>query len=564
MRIVFIAETDISSATLFQTPECMIRFLHLVLLFPMSMATGFCANWYLDGAAAGANNGTSWADAWNNPTNIAWVSVNPGDVIYVSGGTTSQVYYDDLVFGKDGTAGNWITVRIGQDVGHNGVAIFSNAAVTMTSSPQWCWIDGGRSASFVGPTNHTQVITGATAITNNIGFRFINKNGPGDQAWNPTIWYFTRPNNLRFSYIEVSGLTNNNHPAGTYYGTICNGNIRHGVYTTNITFEYLYIHDNHGSQWIWSNAAATNFDNVVWKFGCMILNTEDNFQISGGWTIRDSVIGQVNGESYHVDLFQMTGDCIKIYNNDVRESQNSILRVQTFANDQIFGLRHDFWFFNNLVTEKLGRAPGGGTGVEPFCHVNFDPEHPGLYTTYSNIVYANNLFYNSVPNTLQREMCRNPMMFWNRGDITNAYIQKCLFVNNLVVDKEKGVGFPVLTNYYAYGFMPFTTNDFIMNYNVMAATNTILTAPRRIAYLDSLTNLEFSPYLFLNKTNYPVFTDKANDNFELLPTDTVALNTGTNLSALFNFDSLNRPRNVGGAWDRGPLEYQGIGSTGTR
>jgi hypothetical protein len=136
-------------------------------------------------------------------------------------------------------------------------------------------------------------------------------------------------------------------------------------------------------------------------------------------------------------------------------------------------------------------------------------------------------------------------------------------VNNLVVDKEKGISFAWLTNapggFYADGFNNYTTNDFIVNYNTFAATNTKLTSPLYVGYRDWGGNEWTNPYAFLNTTNYPAFADKANDNFELQPTDP-AVNSGTNLSAYFNFDSLNRPRNVGGAWDRGPLEYQGGGS----
>src|ERR1035438_10281320 len=235
------------------------------------------------------------------------------------------------------------------------------------------------------------------------------------------------------------------------------------------------------------------------------------------------------------------------------------MRLQTWPNM----VTHDMWFFNNLVTEKLGRAPKGGTCVEPFCMVNFDPLHPGLWTTYSNIMFANSLFYNSIPNLNQvpPEMCRNPVMFWSKGAVTNSFIKHCLFVNNLVIDKELGTCFPVTTKLSADGYMPFTTNDFVVNYNTFAAKNHTLHTPLRVAYLDVVTTAGSGPYRFKNTTRYPAFVDKANDNFELLSTDAAALNTGMDLSAYFNFDSLNRPRNVGGAWDRGPLEYQGSGPT---
>jgi hypothetical protein len=134
------------------------------------------------------------------------------------------------------------------------------------------------------------------------------------------------------------------------------------------------------------------------------------------------------------------------------------------------------------------------------------------------------------------------------------------WVNNIVVDRHKGVGLPASTNSsagVALGYKPYTTNDVWVDYNIHAGTNALFTNARKLSWMDQ-TNIFDAPATdqFANSTNYPLFTDKENDNFELSQLDTVARNTGYNMSYLFNFDSLNRPRGVGGSWDRGPLEAQ--------
>ena len=85
--------------------------------------SAYGTNHYVDKNANGLNNGTSWATAWNSFSSINWSSIQPGDVIYISGGTDSTVYNETLDIQKSGTAGHLITIRRGQSSGHNGRAV---------------------------------------------------------------------------------------------------------------------------------------------------------------------------------------------------------------------------------------------------------------------------------------------------------------------------------------------------------------------------------------------------------------------------------------------------------
>src|ERR1051325_10922659 len=45
------------------------------------------AHWFVRQGAPGADNGRNWIDAWTNTTEINWDIVQPGDSIWIAGGT---------------------------------------------------------------------------------------------------------------------------------------------------------------------------------------------------------------------------------------------------------------------------------------------------------------------------------------------------------------------------------------------------------------------------------------------------------------------------------------------
>ena len=81
------------------------------------------AKWYVDNAVGTSGNGTSWATAWKNFTDIVWSSIQPGDGLYISGGSTSKTYSEVMWLTKGGSAGLPITISGGLEAGHNGTAI---------------------------------------------------------------------------------------------------------------------------------------------------------------------------------------------------------------------------------------------------------------------------------------------------------------------------------------------------------------------------------------------------------------------------------------------------------
>ena len=103
----------------------------------------YAAKHYVDKSANGANNGSSWANAWETFADINWGSISPGDTLYISGGSNSKTYYELLDVNVSGTSSGVITIRGGTDANHNGTVI----------------IDGQNSRSYAIDLNDADYVT---------------------------------------------------------------------------------------------------------------------------------------------------------------------------------------------------------------------------------------------------------------------------------------------------------------------------------------------------------------------------------------------------------------------
>src|SRR5574343_409541 len=88
--------------------------------------------WYVRPVTAeyGLENGTSWDNAFVGLADIAWASIQPGDILYVSGGSTSATYAETLDPGDwQGSATSRLTIIAGKyspsPSGHDGTVILN-------------------------------------------------------------------------------------------------------------------------------------------------------------------------------------------------------------------------------------------------------------------------------------------------------------------------------------------------------------------------------------------------------------------------------------------------------
>ncbi|GIU68907.1 MAG: hypothetical protein KatS3mg002_0143 [Candidatus Woesearchaeota archaeon] len=110
----------------------------LSLFLSLFLIVGFvsAANWYVDRDAPVGGNGQSWSTAWKKFSDIQWTQIQPGDIVYISGGYSQKVYGDEFYqtppkprnytfrISAQGTPDNFIIVTKGADPGHNGDVIF--------------------------------------------------------------------------------------------------------------------------------------------------------------------------------------------------------------------------------------------------------------------------------------------------------------------------------------------------------------------------------------------------------------------------------------------------------
>jgi hypothetical protein len=318
--------------------------------------------WYVDSSAAGADNGTSWVNAWTALSQINGVA--PGDTVYISGGPSGQTrnYSVPLPWVPiSGSSGSRVTYRIGQDSLHNGTAAFS------------C------SAQFIQGVVHDMTMIGDA--------------GDGKQhflfsALGNTPFSVSGCSNVRFAYFNCPASTNAAHGmvyinGGSgfeldhcyYYKHTMPGedNIAF-LHTTVQAWDDCKIHDNefHAPHSTTQEGFGDDFCNSNNMNGVSFYN---NKYISYG--VSNYLTGQ------HQDACQpLAGSYIKYYNNYLENITN-----YAFYGDAYYGNFSHVWVYNNIavLSDPIVQGFAGPGGII----IGVDGGSQGA--TFTDIVIANNL-----------------------------------------------------------------------------------------------------------------------------------------------------------------------------
>jgi len=349
------------------------------IIFSLIFLSGFlawgnakAADWYVDNAAAGSNNGTSWTNAWPSFASIIWASIQPGDTLYISGGTESKTYSERLIVGASGTSGNVITIQVGQDEGHTGVVVLDGTSV---GNYPGITITGRNYLKVSG-----QVGSGSTQNIKVQNFYYSGISVGGASS------------NIEIAYIETE---QNNRYMGAAYGlyitnptTLATGllaEIHHCKFHNNrtdaevrfyqtytgtrtsydqIKFHHNDIYDSH-ADWVTLQAEGVSFyNNTIRDRGTYLLDHPDGIQAWSGYS--------------------------KIYNNKFygfhRADDNNVNSYIRFNPETSNNPNPMYiWIYNNLFYETLPLTFAEGTNVRR--GVELSPQ-PG--TTLNHLYFMNN------------------------------------------------------------------------------------------------------------------------------------------------------------------------------
>lgn len=129
--------------------------IYFILLVVCSIELFAQDDFYLDSRlTTGANNGTSWANAWRSVANVNWGSMGAGDTLYISGrdtgGANDSSMYGAIDVGTSGSWNNYFVMIPGKysasPSGHSGRVIidlnFANDQGIEITSRSWVYVKG--------------------------------------------------------------------------------------------------------------------------------------------------------------------------------------------------------------------------------------------------------------------------------------------------------------------------------------------------------------------------------------------------------------------------------------
>lgn len=496
-------------------------FMMLFLNVSFFITEADASSWYVDNGATGNNNGTSWTDAWQRFQDISWTAIDPGDIVYISGGSSSKIYYEPLIIGKSGSSGNPIYIRSGQDSGHNGTVIFDGG--------------GGTGAMINYGLNEYVIVNGQYNGSRHINVRnnlmsddiaLISSGGGGEGSEKPGI---------KLLWAEISN-------SGTGVRML---------YHTDFEIANCYIHDI-------SHEAAIDMDGSGGTWGSssihdnhIVVNTSadgggsgpDGIQITDGVDIYHNLIeginnGNISGNQ-HPDGIQVLASQVRIFGNEIRNFPNAQIMGTTGCEINELNCQ-DLYIYNNLFYTTRSGWTGFIKGVSLRANYGSYPDSVSNIRIYNN-TFAD--FYNF-----------NALRVYFDADVM---VSDFVVANNIFYNSGGGGGYEaVYLGNANYSCGPWGSGaSVVMDYNVVSAGNSGSSAMA----------CDGSYYTQLNgqtgEVNFENYSVRGSlQDFHLTSNNDASIDKGIDLAAYIreDFDGVLRPQGLG--WDIGAYEYHSMNS----
>lgn len=327
----------------------------LTLLAALALNAG-AASWYVNPDAAGAANGTSWANGWTNFATVVWGAsgVTAGDTLYISGGESGRVYTAPLTTGAAGTSNAPITIKIGQDVGHAGAVTISNY---VTIGHDYVTLNGGKAPDAEWPTGVPFTTANLLQFLNtNINLTVINVSNSCVQM--------TQNEGLKLQWVRTLFASIANITIDKNHGIEFSASDS-GVIVRNSEISYCLSQSNAYDGINFTSNSATNWDSVVIKYCACLDNGDDNLQGADGMTIHHCWFeGRYDGAMVgHADTVQAVGDYFNFHHNYCYGIWNSWIKFE-YGYSSIGASDIGKWrIYNNVFGANGDWVSGGDGGV---------------------------------------------------------------------------------------------------------------------------------------------------------------------------------------------------------